>query len=119
VLHNLLDNSVQAYDAGRARMPIQVSARVLLAGAQVEIRVVDRGRGIRPEDVPKIFLPFGSGKPGGTGLGMLTVKKMIEDVHGGELAPVESTVDAGTTVTIRLPARQPGVRPDLRAAERR
>ena len=108
-LQNVLQNAVEAYEAGRARLAVQVTARLLLAGAQVELTVTDRGQGITEEGMRTLFLPFGSSKPGGTGVGMLIARKMIEEVHAGELV-VDSKVGSGTTVTIRLPAKQPGVR---------
>jgi signal transduction histidine kinase len=109
-LQNFFQNAVEAYGAGRARLPLHVSSRVLLAGAQVELRVVDQGQGITREGLEKLYVPFGSSKRGGTGVGMPIARKMIEEVHAGELV-VESEVDVGTTVIIRLPTRQPGVRP--------
>ena len=51
----------------------------------------------------------GAQKPGGTGVGMLMMRKMIEEVHEGELV-IDSAPGEGTSVVFRLPARQPGVR---------
>ena len=66
------------------------------------IKVVDNGKGIPKTVVDKIFEPFFSyEKENGTGLGMPTVKKIVEE-HDGSIS-VESEVDQGTTVTIHLP----------------
>ena len=58
--------------------------------------------GIGAEDREKIFLPFYTTKPSGTGLGMSIVKKIV-DLHGGDIA-VESAPGRGTRVRIALPA---------------
>jgi signal transduction histidine kinase len=66
------------------------------------VEVSDTGVGIAPEDREKIFLPFFTTKPSGTGLGMSIVKKIV-DLHGGDIA-VESAPGRGTRVRIALPA---------------
>jgi signal transduction histidine kinase len=64
--------------------------------------VKDRGRGIPRKVIKRIFEPFFSyGKKMGTGLGMATVKKIIEE-HGGSLEFI-SQVGSGTEVIITLP----------------
>ena len=49
------------------------------------------------------FVPFGSRKPGGTGVGLIIARTMIEGVHGGTLS-FESARGLGTTVRVVLPA---------------
>ena len=71
-------------------------------GERVVVEVSDTGAGIRPEDREKIFLPFFTTKPSGTGLGMSIVKKIV-DLHGGDIS-VESAPGRGTRVRIALPA---------------
>ena len=66
------------------------------------VEVSDTGVGIGAEDREKIFLPFFTTKPSGTGLGMSIVKKIV-DLHGGDIA-IESTPGRGTRVRIALPA---------------
>jgi signal transduction histidine kinase len=56
---------------------------------------------MRAEDRDKIFLPFYTTKPTGTGLGMAIVKKIM-DLHGGEI-DIESTPGRGTTVRLVIP----------------
>ena len=53
--------------------------------------------------------PLPEQQAGGTGVGLLMARKMVEEAHGGSLA-VESKRDEGTTITLTLPARQAGVR---------
>ena len=61
-----------------------------------------RRRASTPEDRDKIFLPFFTTKPSGTGLGMAIVKKIV-DLHGGDIA-IDSAPGRGTRVRISLPA---------------
>jgi len=65
------------------------------------VEVGDNGMGIVPEDRDKIFLPFFTTKPSGTGLGMAIVKKIV-DLHNGDIV-LESSPGRGTRVHISLP----------------
>lgn len=98
VLLNLLNNALQAM-AGRSPMRL----RVTVAGAddRLAIRVTDNGSGIPPEVLPRVFDPFFSTKPEGTGLG-LSVSYAIARAHGGDLV-AESVPGAGTTFSLYLP----------------
>ena len=70
------------------------------------IRIIDRGIGMTPEQLRRVFERFYradlSGKIPGTGLGMSIVHEIIV-LHDGEVS-VDSAIGAGTTVTIWLPA---------------
>jgi len=66
------------------------------------INVTDTGTGIPPEHLDKIFKPYYSTRPGGTGLGLPTVRRIIQE-HGGTLE-VHSEVGRGTQFTLHLPA---------------
>jgi signal transduction histidine kinase len=73
----------------------------------------DTGRGMPQEVVEKVFVPFYTTKLGGTGLGMVFVRQIVDE-HRGTIT-LESKVGQGTTVTIRLPYRfseSPGVSED-------
>jgi len=65
--------------------------------------IQDTGRGMSPEAVDKVFIPFYTTKIGGTGLGMVFVRQIVDE-HRGTIF-LESQVGRGTTVTIRLPHR--------------
>ena len=104
-LQNFFQNAVEAYAADAARIDIAVSARALRAGSQIEVRIVDRGEGMTEEQKSDLFIPFGSRKPGGTGVGLVIARTMIEEVHGGTLG-IESARGEGTTVKLVLPAHQ-------------
>ena len=108
-LENVIKNAVEAYGGDLEGAPVQVSARRAMHGAEVEIEVADEGGGMGEEERAAMFVPFGSTKAGGTGVGMLIVRKMVEEVHGGELV-IDSAPGEGTSVVFRLPARQRGVR---------
>lgn len=66
--------------------------------------VIDTGSGIAPELREKIFRPFHTTKSGGTGLGLPTVKRIVE-AHGG-MIDVQSTPGHGTKFAVRLPIRK-------------
>ena len=100
VMLNLITNAADA--VGRAVSPqIMVSARP--AGNEVEIKVDDNGCGIAAGDRQHLFQPFFTSKPGGTGLGLVIVKKMLLAMNGR--IEVESYAGMGTTVTITLPGQ--------------
>jgi two-component system sensor histidine kinase PilS (NtrC family) len=116
VLWNLARNACEALDgAGLIRL---AAARVANApqgfgaddrkrpreGAAVEIVVEDTGRGIPLADLERIFDPFYTTKPDGTGLGLPTVHRIVES-HGGALQ-VESQPGVGTRFRVRLPAAE-------------
>ena len=61
----------------------------------------DNGPGISTENLTKIFEPLFTTKASGVGLGLPTVRTIVEQ-HGGTI-DVESTMDAGTTFVVWLP----------------
>ena len=98
-LSNLLQNAIQASPAGES---VDISAGA--NGANVEIRVADRGKGIRPEDRESIFNPFFTTKPEGVGLGLALVSKIVDE-HRGRIT-VQSEPGHGTTFEVTLPKEQ-------------
>jgi signal transduction histidine kinase len=97
VLDNLLANALDATPAG-GRIRLVVSAR---EGGGAEVTVSDTGAGL-PESVSaRLFEAFNSEKPGGTGLGLATAKRLV-DVMSGEIS-VE-TGEGGTTFSVKLPS---------------
>jgi signal transduction histidine kinase len=98
VMENLLANALDATDGLEGE--VVVSWAPVSGGLQ--IRVQDQGKGIPRKVIKRIFEPFFSyGKKKGTGLGMATVKKIIEE-HGGTLEFL-SEEGKGTMVVIVLP----------------
>jgi signal transduction histidine kinase len=103
VFFNLIKNAAEAMKPG-GRLRIRVRAdedNVLLA-------FTDSGTGIKPEDLARLFEPYHTTKPGGHGLGMLVVQRIMR-AHGGQIA-VESNPGHGTTVTLQFPLKQRRVR---------
>jgi signal transduction histidine kinase len=78
-----------------------VELRVSSEGEAARCDVVDRGCGIAPEVLPKVFTPFFTTREKGTGLGLALAKKIVED-HGGRLE-AKSEPGAGSTFTVTLP----------------
>jgi signal transduction histidine kinase len=102
---NVFHNAIEAYPAHAASLEIDVSARTLRAGSQVALDITDHASGMTDSVREHLFEPFGSVKPGGTGLGLLVVRKVVERIHGGTLA-LSSVPGSGTTVTMTLPTTQ-------------
>ena len=109
VLVNLIDNAAQAMTdpewAPGDERERTITVRTVAAGPHVRLSVADTGPGIPADKLDKIFEPLFTTKAKGVGLGLPTVRKLVEQ-HGGTI-DVESTVDEGTTFTVWLP-RQHG-----------
>ncbi len=73
-------------------------------GSAIVLSLIDTGQGMSPEVLAKVFKPFFSTKPGGSGLGLPTVRKIIE-AHHGQIS-VQSESGKGTKFTIRLPVSE-------------
>jgi signal transduction histidine kinase len=102
VIVNLLDNAVQAMaEAGIVTMERLVVFTTHATQGEYELVIEDTGPGIPAEIMPKIFEPLFSTKSFGTGLGLPTVKQIVEQ-HGGSIA-IDSALGQGTRVAIRLP----------------
>lgn len=108
-LANLYHNALDAIEGAGA---ISVRARTTggVAGKdRLRIVVRDSGCGLAADEVQRIFEPFYTTKPGGTGLGMAIVRRTVES-HGGEVHVV-SAQGRGTSVVLDLPA-VPGPEPE-------
>ena len=100
-LANLLRNAAEATPELRWKEP----DAVVLAGARGEretaVSIWDRGPGIDAAEREKIFLPFYSSKPGGSGFGLAIVARIAE-LHGGTVE-VSNRPGGGSVFTLRLP----------------
>ncbi len=94
---NLLLNAMEAMESGGV-----LTVVVRPEGGRAAIEVRDTGPGIAAEETEKVILPFYSTKPGGTGLGLPLVARVVA-AHEGTLE-IESAQGKGTTVRITLPA---------------
>ncbi len=107
VLRNLITNAAVHTAPGG---PIRLAARRVVsdAGSAVELAVHDSGPGLPPEEAAHVFERFWRADKartrarGGSGLGLAIVASIIE-AHGGTVS-FASTVETGSTVTVRLPA---------------
>jgi PAS domain S-box-containing protein len=99
VFTNVMKNALEAVDSKQAEGRVEVN--LFADGERATVEVADNGVGISAEDREKIFLPFFTTKPAGTGLGMSIVKKIV-DLHGGDVL-VASVPRIGTRVRISLP----------------
>lgn len=111
-LVNLVGNALDAMEGG-GRLTLRAGwgagpeivrpAAARLNQRRLKVEVEDTGRGIPAAATAKIFNPFFTTKPSGTGLGLALTHKIIED-HGGTIS-FRSTPGARTTFTVLLPLR--------------
>ncbi len=109
VVANIVENAVK-YNPGRE--PVAVAASAL--GGRVELRVVDRGRGVPDEAKERIFEPFQryGDAPRGAGVGLgLAVSRGFAEAMGGTL-DAEDTPGGGLTMVLTLAAARGGDRAD-------
>lgn len=98
VLLNVFTNAEEAMtDGGK----LVISTAADPNRGQAVIAVQDSGKGISPEDLPRVFDRFFTTKETGLGLGLAIVKKIME-AHGGEVA-IESARGGGTRVAMGFP----------------
>jgi two-component system, NtrC family, nitrogen regulation sensor histidine kinase NtrY len=96
VIINLLKNAIHALE-GRPEPKISIKGFLNKRG-RVTIQVTDNGEGILPEVLDKIFIPFFTTKPKGSGIG-LSLSRQIMRLHGGSITAF-SQPNQGTTFTL-------------------
>jgi nitrogen-specific signal transduction histidine kinase len=99
---NLLDNALAAVGS-KGQVTVRVSCDESIRDGEraCEIEFADNGPGIPCESQAKLFTPYFTTKPSGSGLGLVIARKVIED-HGGTIK-IESKEGIGTRVVVRLP----------------
>jgi len=97
--YNLIRNALQAMRAGGI-----LRIRTEATDSHLVVSVIDTGQGISAEQMGRIFEPYYTTKPDGTGLGLMIVQRIVRD-HGGTI-DVESDAGRGTTVRIKLPIHE-------------
>lgn len=98
-LFNLLVNARQAMPGG-GEIFVQAGCR----NGEAFVHITDTGPGIPAEEMEAIFRPYFSTKPGGTGLGLPTARRIVQE-HGGTIR-VQSEMGKGSRFTIVLPLRR-------------
>lgn len=97
---NVVQNACQAMPGGGT---VRMTTRVERGGEFLTVSVADDGAGIPPDDLDKIFKLYYTTKPGGNGIGLSLVFRIVQ-MHDGVIE-VSSEVGGGTTMTVRLPLR--------------
>ena len=93
---NLIKNASQATSPSG-----KIIVRSDFSDFEVTLTVTDTGAGIPAEQMGHLFEPFRTTKKGGTGLGLLIVRRIVRE-HGGEIA-IDSAENRGTRVVLHLP----------------
>jgi signal transduction histidine kinase len=93
---NLLFNGIEAAPAGG-----EVAVHTAHENGELRVAVTDTGPGIDPAVAPRLFTPFATTKPGGTGLGLSVARKVAAD-HGGTLTAA-NRLEGGACFTLTLP----------------
>jgi signal transduction histidine kinase len=102
VVLNLVINAMDAMagiDAGRRRVVVQTSAR---RGGEVEVAVMDCGRGLAPTDRDRLFEAYFTTKDHGMGLG-LSIARTIVEAHGGRIWADAAEHRSGAVFRFTLP----------------
>ncbi len=101
---NIIENALEAMGSkGVLTVRLTVVEKIIDKSIKryVEIKFEDTGRGMSDRELQNLFKPFESNKPGGTGLGLVIARAIIEQ-HQGQIK-VESEKGIGTVVTVLLP----------------
>ena len=100
VLLNIALNGIEASAAGGR---VNVCAREAANPAFIEIELADTGSGVSDEIADKLYNPFFTTKPEGTGMG-LSISRKIAESHGGRIYH-RSVPGSGTSFFIELPRK--------------
>jgi two-component system, sporulation sensor kinase E len=103
VFFNLIANAMEAMEPG-GKLKIKSRAD----DESVHLMFGDSGVGIRQEDLSQLFQPYHTTKPGGHGLGLMIVQRIMRG-HGGQVG-IESKEGVGTVVTLTFPQQHRRVR---------
>jgi signal transduction histidine kinase len=102
VFLNLVLNAVQAVER---KGTVEILIRYLDKEGWIEIKIRDTGKGIRAEDIPRLFNPFFTTRDGALGLGLFVTRQIVLRYRGS--IHVESELGKGTVVVIHLPVPAP------------
>jgi signal transduction histidine kinase len=100
VFMNVINNALDALSAGG-----KLSITTAVSNKNIEIKFIDNGKGIKEENLDKVFDPFWTTKEVGKGVGLgLSISYAIIQQHKGTIN-IKSKENEGTTVVITLPVR--------------
>ena len=102
VFVNLIENSIEAFDEGKADKKIFIKTFFDSARDLICAEVADNGDGIAPADFQKLFQPYFSTKGRGTGLGLAIVQRIVGE-HRGRIKAVANT-PSGAKFIIEIPS---------------
>jgi C4-dicarboxylate-specific signal transduction histidine kinase len=100
IVHNLILNALQAMeqvDASQRRLVLTLGTQ----GDTAELSVADRGPGIAPDVLPRLFEPFFSTREGGLGLGLSLCESLAQGMGGSITAA--NAPEGGAVFRLRLP----------------
>lgn len=100
VLTNVTKNALEACERGD-----RVSVRVELRDREASFEIADSGAGISADDMERLFAPFYTSKPTGTGLGLALSNQLMQQM-GGRIE-IESDEGVGTVARLHLPRSSP------------
>ncbi len=103
LLTNVVGNALAYTEPGG-----RVTVAVRRDGAQVTVEVADTGRGIDPDELPRVFDRFHRADRSGSGTGVgLTIARSIARAHGGDVIAESAGLGDGSTFVVRLPVEGP------------
>jgi len=102
VFINIIKNALEAMQDNGGTITIEL--RLESEASVVAIRVIDQGRGIAEDELPRLGEPFFTSKPSGNGLGLMVSQRIIASHQG--VMNISSKLGEGTCVEIRLPLRK-------------
>lgn len=109
VFTNLMENSLDALESITGRERRIIVSREFSSKETIRIRWYDNGVGIEKEEAENVFMPFYTTRPSGSGLGLSTVKAIVEKYGGTIHCQAE---EAGVSFTIEIPVVHLQVPPD-------
>ena len=101
-LLNLMINALHATEANAPGTPKELLVRVAVTDEEISVHVIDSGPGVPADLRERIFHPYVSGTKGGSGLGLPTARRIVEE-HGGRIA-LDVLEGRGSDFSIVLPA---------------
>jgi signal transduction histidine kinase len=98
---NVIKNGLEAIPPGG-----RVTLRTIYSERKATVIIADNGHGLSESAKNNLFIPYFTTKPGGSGLGLVIVKKIITEHDGG--IKVTNSTEGGTAVIIDLPLKMEG-----------